>query len=77
MEIELDPLKNADGSALFTDTNGTRILCGVFGPDETRQRSKEIIERAHLDVVFKPIQGQTRTPHFRLLYLTHGLIYWG
>jgi exosome complex component RRP46 len=52
---ELGLLSRCDGSALFT-SGGTSVLAAVFGPAEVRV-SKEIIDKATVEVVYKPKVG--------------------
>ena len=34
------------------------VLVAVYGPSEAKQIRKEHLDRAHIDVVFKPMSGQ-------------------
>ena len=53
--IEHSPLNRADGSARFSMGN-TVVLCSVVGPAEVKIRN-ELMDRAFVEVVFKPATG--------------------
>lgn len=55
MSIEHSPLNRADGSARFSQGN-TVVLCSVTGPAEVKPRN-ELMDRAFVEVVFKPATG--------------------
>jgi len=58
-QAEQGLLNRADGSARFTQDNSS-VLVAVYGPMEVRQR-KEIIDRASIEVIYKPDKGVAGT----------------
>ncbi|KAL5463909.1 hypothetical protein EMCRGX_G032858 [Ephydatia muelleri] len=64
MKCELGLLERADGSARVIQGT-TSVLCAVYGPAEVKV-SKELADRATLEVVVKPDRGQSG-PRERLM----------
>lgn len=54
--LDLRPLLRADGSARFS-LGGTVVICAIAGPRESRVRSRELPDRAFLEVLVKPAVG--------------------
>ncbi len=55
LEIEIDSLRRADGSATYT-SDGYSVLAAVNGPVEVTRRD-ELPEEAALDIVIRPVAG--------------------
>ncbi|KAG1693942.1 Exosome complex component RRP46 [Nymphon striatum] len=54
---ELDNLSRTDGSAILCQGK-TTVQCGVYGPTNVNV-AKEDIEKANVDVILRPIMGQS------------------
>jgi len=57
LSCELGVLSRPDGSASFTQ-GGTTVVVAVYGPAEVRT-SRELIDRAIVEVVYNPKVGQS------------------
>ncbi|KAJ7379943.1 Exosome component 5 [Desmophyllum pertusum] len=55
MRCEQSLLNKTDGSASFLQGN-TQVIAAAYGPAEVRS-NKELIDKATLDVVFRPKVG--------------------
>ncbi|KAG5456954.1 MAG: ribosomal protein S5 domain 2-type protein, partial [Olpidium bornovanus] len=53
---ELALLERTDGSARYDCGDQTKVLVGVYGPVEVRQR-EELLDRATIQAVFRPLVG--------------------
>ncbi|PRP77344.1 exosome component 5 [Planoprotostelium fungivorum] len=56
MSAEQGILNRADGSARFVQGH-TSVVASVYGPMEVRQKKKEIMDRAYLEITLLPING--------------------
>ena len=56
MACELGLLNRADGSCRFSHGDST-VLASVFGPLQPKRQRKQLIDRASLEVSFRPRTG--------------------